>query len=57
MGREAFPRELAAKGGTTLACGRGWHPAAGSVCGIWIDRENGTLTAALTRMGHPALAW
>ncbi len=35
-----------------------WHPAAGSVCGIWIDRENGTMTAgADPRRVAYALAW
>jgi gamma-glutamyltranspeptidase/glutathione hydrolase len=35
-----------------------WHPAAGSVCGIWIDREQGTLTAgADPRRVAYALGW
>jgi len=35
-----------------------WHPAAGSVCGIWMDRENGTLAAgADPRRVAYALAW
>jgi gamma-glutamyltranspeptidase/glutathione hydrolase len=35
-----------------------WHPAAGSVCGIWIDRERGTLTAgADPRRVAYALGW
>jgi gamma-glutamyltranspeptidase/glutathione hydrolase len=35
-----------------------WHPSAGSVCGIWIDREQGTLTAgADPRRVAYALGW
>jgi gamma-glutamyltranspeptidase/glutathione hydrolase len=35
-----------------------WHPAAGSVCGIWIDRERCTLTAgADPRRVAYALGW
>jgi gamma-glutamyltranspeptidase/glutathione hydrolase len=35
-----------------------WHPAAGSVCGIWIDRQDGTLTAgADPRRVAYALGW
>jgi len=56
MGREAF-EGLAAKGHDVVAW-PDWHPAAGSVCGIWIDRENGTLTAgADPRRVAYALAW
>jgi len=56
MGREVF-EGLAAKGHDVVAW-PDWHPAAGSVCGIWIDRENGTLTAgADPRRVAYALAW
>jgi gamma-glutamyltranspeptidase/glutathione hydrolase len=35
-----------------------WHPSAGSVCGIWIDREQGTLTGgADPRRVAYALGW
>jgi gamma-glutamyltranspeptidase/glutathione hydrolase len=35
-----------------------WHPAAGSVCGVWIDREQGTLSAgADPRRVAYALGW
>jgi gamma-glutamyltranspeptidase/glutathione hydrolase len=35
-----------------------WHPSAGSVCGIWIDRQTGTLTAgADPRRVAYALGW
>lgn len=35
-----------------------WHPAAGSVCGIWIDRQRGTLTGgADPRRVAYALGW
>jgi gamma-glutamyltranspeptidase/glutathione hydrolase len=35
-----------------------WHPAAGSVCGIWIDQARGTLTAgADPRRAAYALGW
>ena len=35
-----------------------WHPAAGSLCGIWIDRETGTMTAgADPRRVAYALGW
>jgi gamma-glutamyltranspeptidase/glutathione hydrolase len=35
-----------------------WHPSAGSVCGIWIDRATGTLTAgADPRRVAYALGW
>ncbi len=35
-----------------------WHPSAGSVCGIWIDHQQGTLTAGADprRMAY-ALGW
>jgi gamma-glutamyltranspeptidase/glutathione hydrolase len=56
MGQAAF-EGLAAKGHDVVAW-PDWHPAAGSVCGIWIDRENGTLTAgADPRRVAYALAW
>ena len=56
MGREVF-EGLAAKG-HDVAAWPDWHPAAGSVCGIWIDREKGTLTAgADPRRVAYALGW
>lgn len=56
MGQEAFDG-LAAKGHDVMAWDD-WHPAAGSVCGIWIDREKGTLTAgADPRRVAYALGW
>ncbi|MFN8637102.1 MAG: gamma-glutamyltransferase family protein [Chloroflexota bacterium] len=56
MGRDAI-EGLAAKGHDVVTW-PDWHPAAGSVCGIWIDRENGTLTAgADPRRVAYALGW
>lgn len=54
---EATLAELAARG-HDVAPWPDWHPAAGSVCGIWIDRARGTLTAgADPRRVAYALAW
>ncbi|MGE3268566.1 MAG: gamma-glutamyltransferase family protein [Chloroflexota bacterium] len=56
IGREAF-EGMSARGHDVVAW-EDWHPAAGSVCGIWIDREQGTLTAgADPRRVAYALAW
>jgi gamma-glutamyltranspeptidase / glutathione hydrolase len=56
MGQEAFDG-MAARGHDVVAW-PDWHPAAGSVCGISIDRENGTLTAgADPRRVAYALGW
>lgn len=55
-GREAF--EGLAALGHGIEAWPDWHPAAGSVCGIWIDRENGTLAAgADPRRVAYALGW
>ena len=55
-GREAF-EGLAARGHDVQPW-PDWHPAAGSVCGIWIDRERCTLTAgADPRRVAYALGW
>jgi gamma-glutamyltranspeptidase/glutathione hydrolase len=43
MGSEALAG-LAARGHEVVEW-PDWHPAAGSVCGIWMDRETGTLSA------------
>ena len=56
MGQAAFDG-MAAKGHDVMVWDD-WHPAAGSVCGIWIDREKGTLTAgADPRRVAYALGW
>ena len=56
MGREAL-EGLATKGHDVVTW-PDWHPAAGSVCGILIDRDKGTLTAgADPRRVAYALAW
>jgi gamma-glutamyltranspeptidase/glutathione hydrolase len=56
MGQEVF-EGLAARGHDVEAW-PDWHPAAGSVCGIWVDRENETLTAgADPRRVAYALGW
>jgi gamma-glutamyltranspeptidase/glutathione hydrolase len=56
MGQEALDG-LTARGHDVVTW-PDWHPAAGSVCGIWIDREHGTLTAgADPRRVAYALAW
>ncbi|MFN8522836.1 MAG: gamma-glutamyltransferase family protein [Chloroflexota bacterium] len=56
IGREAF-EGLAARGHEVEAW-PDWHPAAGSVCGIWIDRVKGTLAAgADPRRVAYALGW
>lgn len=56
MGQEAF--DGLAQRGHDVEAWPDWHPAAGSVCGIWIDRENGTLTAgADPRRVAYALGW
>ena len=55
-GQEAFDG-LAARGHDVQPW-EDWHPSAGSVCGIWIDRETGTLTAgADPRRVAYALGW
>jgi len=56
MGREAIDG-LTARGHDVVIW-EDWHPAAGSVCGIWIDHEKGTMTAgADPRRVAYALAW
>jgi gamma-glutamyltranspeptidase/glutathione hydrolase len=56
MGQEAF-EGLAARG-HDVETWPDWHPAAGSVCGIWMDHDNGTLASgADPRRVAYALAW
>jgi gamma-glutamyltranspeptidase/glutathione hydrolase len=56
VGQEAFDGLAAC--GHDVQPWEDWHPSAGSVCGIWIDRETGTLTAgADPRRVAYALGW